>query len=132
MTGDVTGVAQSAFARAGSHFGSNKNANAIKRHLAGKEIEPENCKAISQLVFGPIFPYWHSVPRHSEFDQSRAKVAALERKLWVEVARAGHSMLNKQPSGSDIYDEQRWVEVHNAFAPHFKLLTAVNLTGVVK
>ena len=121
MTGDTTGVAQSPFARAGSHFSENKNANAIKRHLIGREIQPEACKAIRQLVYGPIYPYWHSIPRHVDFNESRDRVCALERKLWVATQAAGHVMLNKKPNGSDSFDEQKWLEIRDALAPHLGL-----------
>lgn len=122
MTGDVSGVAQSPFARAGGHFSENKNANSLKRHLGRHGIEPEACQKIAQIVYGPIFPYWHSVPtRHSEFDETRSRVAALERKLWMEAFEAGNTMLNRKPAGSDLYDENKWDEVRVAFASHLGL-----------
>ena len=121
MTGDVTGVAQSLFARAGSHFSENKNANAIKRHLLARDIRPDVCLAIKQLVYGPIYPYWHSVPRHADFDATRGQVCALERKLWAATKAAGHDMLNKRPSGSDAFDEPKWSKIWAAFAPHLEL-----------
>ena len=59
MTGDVTGVAQSPFARAGAHFGFNKNSNAIRRHLNHHKIVPEECQSLKFLVYGPALPYVH-------------------------------------------------------------------------
>ena len=61
MTGDVTGVAQSPFARAGGHFSSKKQMNAVRRHLATHGVEPEFCGGIKLLVYGPVFPYLHSI-----------------------------------------------------------------------
>jgi hypothetical protein len=121
MTGDVTGVAQSPFARAGSHFSENRNANAIKRHLEKRELKPERCSSIRQLVFGPLYPYWHSKPRHADFDATRDKVAALERKLWTAARDVGNEMLNRRPNGSDVFDAQRWAAIRLAFLPHLEL-----------
>jgi hypothetical protein len=119
MTGDVTGVAQSPFARAGSHFGSNKNANAVRRHLSALEIEPELCNSIQFLVYGPVFPYLHSKPRHPDFDAHRNAVAALERKLWEVVQQAGQTMLNTKPHSKRRPDQAKWDGVWKAFAPYF-------------
>jgi hypothetical protein len=119
MTGDVTGVAQSPFARAGAHFGSNKNANAIRRHLIKRDIEPENCKSIELLVYGPVFPYWHSKPRHSDFDRSRNSVAALEKQLWRSVKALGMEMLNGEPNSRAKLDQPLWEQVWSAFSPSF-------------
>lgn len=118
MTGDVTGVAQSPFARAGSHFGSNKNANAIRRHLEAKHILPEQCSDFRFLVYGPILPYWHSVPRHPDFDNSRRSVAALERRLWQYAEDCGLKMLNRKPGSRAPLDEVIWQDVESAFSPY--------------
>lgn len=54
MTGDVGGVAQSPYVRAGAHLGFNKNNNAIRRHLIGRGVEPERCQALEFLAYGPV------------------------------------------------------------------------------
>jgi hypothetical protein len=121
MTGDVTGVAQSPFNRAAAHFGANKNANAIRRHLASHGFEPENCESFTFSVYGPLVPYWHSKPRHKDFDESRKRVGALERQLWTAAKAARNTMLNARPSFGIDFDESLWGEVRAAFASHLNL-----------
>jgi hypothetical protein len=120
MTGDVTGVAQSPFARASSHLGFNENSNALRKHLRLRNVSPESCKSISFIAYGPILPYVHSQPRHPDFDVSRKRVGALERKLWTE-AKAQNTMLNGEPSFDAEFDEALWQGVRDAFTPHLNL-----------
>jgi hypothetical protein len=121
MTGDVTGVAQSPFVRAGTHLGFNKNSNAIRRLLCGKGIEPEHCKSAALLVYGPVLPYWHTHPPHPDFEASRKRVGALERQLWTAAKAAHNTLLNKCPVFPEVFDEPLWEGVRAAFAPHLKL-----------
>lgn len=121
MTGDVTGVAQSPFARAGAHLGSNKQANQIRRKLESEKIKPEECDDIAVFVYGPVLRYWHQNPRHREFDSSRRTVAALERRLWDTINRTGYAMLNGRPTSQVEANDTLWRGVLDAFAPHFDL-----------
>ena len=121
MTGDVTGVAQSPFVRAGAHFGFNKNANAIRRHLVSHGVEPEKCKSFAFLVYGPVLRYWHQQPRHRDFEVSRKRVGALERRLWTAAREAHNTMLNERPRFAEEFDELLWTDVHAAFAPRLRL-----------
>jgi hypothetical protein len=91
MTGDVSGVAQSPYARAGAHLGSNPNSNALRQHLARKGVEPEKCKTLTFLAYGPVVPY--QPKPHADFEPSRKRVGALERKLWTAAA-VNNTMLN--------------------------------------
>jgi hypothetical protein len=124
MTGDVTGVAQSPFNRAAAHFGSNENANAIKRYLLSHGFEPENCDSFTYLVYGPVQRYWHATPpalRHKDFDESRKRVGALERQLWTVAEAAGYTMLNSRPRFATTFDKRLWRGVHAAFSSHLGL-----------
>jgi len=124
MTGDVTGVAQSPFNRAAAHFGSNTNANAIRRHLLSHGFEPEKCDSFTYLVYGPVLQYWHApppAPRHPDFDESRKIVGALERQLWTAAKETGFTMLNEQPRFAADFDDLLWRGVRAAFAAHLNI-----------
>lgn len=122
MTGDVTGVAQSPFNRASAHFGFNKNANAIRRHLESHGLKPEDCKGLTFMVYGPVLPYFHSPEeRHRDFNESRKRVGALERQLWTAAKAANYTMLNNRPGFGAEFDESLWRGVRAAFASHLKL-----------
>jgi len=87
MTGDASGLAQSPYVRAGAHLGFNKNNNALRRLLEARDVEPEKCKRMLFLAYGPILPYSHE-PKHPDFQESRKRVGALERQLWTEAEAA--------------------------------------------
>ena len=124
MTGDVTGVAQSPYVRASAHLSFNKNSNAIRKHLAGRGIEPENCKSMTLLAYGPVLPYRHKdpkQPKHPDYEASRKRVGALERQLWTAARAAHNTMLNERPRFADEFDESLWKNVRAAFAAYLKL-----------
>jgi hypothetical protein len=118
MTGDNTGVAQSAFNRASAHFGFNENANQIRKRLAEKGFEPEQCQTIRFLVYGPIFPYTHSEPNTPTFHDCRRKVASLENTLWHLFEEGGYIMLNKEPNTGSGLDQEIWEQAEAIFAKH--------------
>lgn len=117
MTGDVTGLAQSPFVRAGAHLGFNKHNNAIRRHLECRGVEPERCKTLVLLAYGPVLPYRKN---HPDFKASRKRVGALERKLWTAAA-VHNTMLNERPRFAEEFDIFLWKKVRAAFAPHLNL-----------
>lgn len=121
MTGDVTGVAQSPYVRAGGHLSFNENSNALRRHLVKRGVEPEICKSIAFLAYGPVLPYWHKQPKHPDYESSRKFVGALERQLWTAAAAAHNTMLNEKPRFGEEFDVSSWENIHAAFAPHMKL-----------
>lgn len=125
MTGDVTGVAQSPYARAGAHLGSNKNSNALRRHLAKRDIRPETCRSMTFLAYGPVLPYWHDTPKHPDYEASRKRVGALERQLWSAAREAHNTMLNERPRHSDRFDEFLWKQVYSAFAQQLGLSSPI-------
>ena len=117
MTGDVTGVAQSPYVRAGAHLGFNKYNNAIRRHLVCRGVEPEKCKSFAFLAYGPVLPYSQG---HPDYGANRKRVGALERQLWTAAA-AHNTMLNERPRFADQFEISLWSKVRAAFAPHLNL-----------
>ena len=115
MTGDVTGMAQSPYARAGAHLGFNKNSNALRRLLEKRKIQPEGCRALEFLAYGPVLPYWHKQD-HPDYETNRKIIGALERKLWAAAKDAGNVMLNEQPRFAHEFDAPLWETVRAAFA----------------
>jgi hypothetical protein len=120
MTGDVTGVAQSPFARAGGHFGSNKTVNQIRRYLEDPHgLKPEECQSFRFLFYGPLFPYEHR-PRgqrkHPSFEENRKRVAALERRLIGEIQKSGYEILNRAVQPVRGTHDPLWESVRAAFA----------------
>jgi len=118
MTGDVTGVAQSPYVRAGAHLSFNRNSNAVRRLLVREGVEPESCKSMAFLAYGPVLPYWHKHPKHIDYEASRKRVGALERQLWTAAEVARNKMLNERPRFAEQFDESLWEDVRDAFAPH--------------
>ena len=120
MTGDVTGVAQSPYVRAGVHLGFNENNNALRRHLVKRGVEPETCKGMKFLAYGPVLTYRHK-HRHPDYETSRKRIGALERQLWTAAQAAHHTMLNERPRFAEEFDQSLWEDVRAAFSPHLKL-----------
>jgi hypothetical protein len=118
MTGDVTGVAQSPFVRAGAHLGFNCKNNALRRRLLARRVEPETCKSMKFLVYGPVLPYRN---KHPDYEASRKRVGALERQLWTAAEAAHNTMLNERPRFAREFDETLWEAVRGAFATHLNL-----------
>ena len=100
---------------AGAHLGFNKNSNALRRLLEKKKIEPECCRALEFLAYGPVLPYWHKQD-HPDYERCRKVIGALERKLWIAAQDAGNVMLNERPRFADEFDASLWGSVHAAFA----------------
>jgi hypothetical protein len=121
MTGDVTGVAQSPYVRAGAHLGFNKNSNALRRLLVKQGVEPETCKSMTFLAYGPVLSYSHQHPKHPDYEASRKRVGALERKLWTAVDAAQNKMLNERPRFAEEFDKSLWEDVRTTFALHLTL-----------
>jgi hypothetical protein len=121
MTGDVTGVAQSPYARAGAHLGWNANNNALRRHLCKRGVAPETCKSIKFFAYGPLLAYTHGQPRDQQYETNRTLVGALERQLWAAAKAAQNTMLNGTPQFSDKFDQGLWQDVRAAFAPCLNL-----------
>jgi hypothetical protein len=115
MTGDVTRVAQSPFGRATSTLGDNKNANTLRKALEARGINPEQCKALTLLAYGPLYDA-------SDAENYMARwhdVRALERALFDALKDDGFVPTNKsRPSGRPECDAALLGAIRSAFAGH--------------
>src|SRR5947199_9015510 len=94
-TGDSSSInAQSPFARVSSHLGSNRHANAIRRWLALRAIQPKTCQSFSLVGYGPIFPE-NDAKDVGQHRRDRDAVAALEKALCDTMAGCGYDVVNK-------------------------------------
>jgi hypothetical protein len=101
MTGDVTRVAQSPFGRATSTLGTNKEANTLRKALGARGIEPECCKALTLIAYGPLYDAVNA----GHYMEHWHKVRALERALYDALKDGGFEPINKQrPHGRAEYD----------------------------
>lgn len=117
MTGDISGVAQSAANRVSAHIGSNNHNNALRRNLCNRRgAILEECQSFDFYAFGPVYPYQAESP---DYLAQRTKVANLEKRLWRGLAAAQYTMLNKMPSGDNSFDMGRWTDVVSAFQVPF-------------
>jgi hypothetical protein len=89
-TGDkAAGVSQSPFDRLSKHLGSNRNNNALRRHLENKRLQLEDCRFLF-CAHGPLFQDGET-RTHSELcDQ----MSALEKDLADAMQASGYSVLN--------------------------------------
>lgn len=106
------------FTRMGQHLSTNKNQNAVRKHLEVHGVSPEECISIELIAHGPIFPEACSMDEHRK---PRDIVAALEKKLADTLERKGYLLLNKVNSNKPL-DPDLWEEVCSAFADHFPQL----------
>jgi hypothetical protein len=128
MTGDTSSPnAQSPFARLSQHLGTNKHANALRRHLTGKGIEPTSCKSFDLVAYGPILPEADTMDEHK---LRWSKVASLEKALSEELDKAGYEVLNVIHCNQQL-DDGLWHSVRDAFAGRFPLLPGGTTTEAV-
>jgi hypothetical protein len=118
-TGDSASPrAQSPFSRISGHLGSNKHSNALRRHLASKNIDFESCLKLEFVTYGPIEEEaadWEAhVPK-------RDSVHALERDLCVAMKAAGYDVINDVTCRLSS-DTKRWLAVGTQFAKAFSRL----------
>lgn len=119
MTGDSSSAnAQSSFNRLSQHLGRNRHANALRRQLVLKDIEPESCQSFEMVAYGPIFPH---APTHEEHKASWRLVAAMEKALRDALHKAGYTVLNDVRC-RQVLDEEHWQTVFAAFAGRFNRL----------
>lgn len=119
MTGDSSSAnAQSPFNRLSQHLGRNRHANALRRQLVAKDIEPESCQSFEMIAYGPIFPHALTDEEHKV---SWRLVAAMEKALRDALHTAGYRVLNDVRS-LQVLDEEHWQAVIAAFAGRFSFL----------
>lgn len=133
-TGDnASPYASPPYVRMGQHLGSNKNQNALRRHLIDREIAPEACRSFELIAHGPIHPevekptgYRHgdAVARTDLMVKHiplRDRVSAMEKRLATELRAVGYDVVNTVPSNFEISDED-WLPIRAAFAADFPRL----------
>ncbi len=109
-TGDKSsGVSQSPFDRFSKHLGSNKNNNALLRHLEKHCIIPERC-TFRFHAFGPLFT--DSTADHGQLCDL---VSGLEKALAEDMKASGYELLNQIHCRKPI--DQRW---RRKMLAHFK------------
>jgi len=118
-TGDAASrVCQSPFNRLSNHLGGNKHSNALKRHLAKRNIDPEPCQ-FRFHAYGPLFTD-KSRRTHGELCDV---TSGLEKALAEAMKGAGYKVINPVQSRAPI-DLALFEDVKNAFASHFKNLSS--------
>lgn len=117
-TGDkASGVCQSPFNRVSAHLGSNENNNALTRHLAVNDIDPEKC-SFRFHPYGPLF-YGRTTPTHGELCDL---TSGLEKALADAMRAAGYEVLNTV-NCRQVPPKAIVAKVLKAFAPHFPKLS---------
>jgi len=120
-TGDSSSTnAQSPFNRMGQHLGFAQNSSMLRRHLTGRNVEPEGC-TFRLVALGPLEAESIAEGR-DEHDQRRDVVAAMERALAEAMTAAGYAVMNTVASHKAL-DAARFAEVRAAFARAFPILT---------
>lgn len=114
-TGDSSSPhAQSPFSRLSQHLGSNKRANALRRHLEAAGLEPTTCR-FELVSYGPVYPEAADFEAHKPL---RNEVAAHEKALAEAMRAAGYDVLNTVDCRHRL-DEARFAPIRAAFAEHF-------------
>jgi hypothetical protein len=118
MTGDTgSHTAQSPMNRVGAHLGHNERSNALRRYLKSKGIALESCHDLQFAAYGPL----GNVPEDKElYRLARAKTAAVEKALWLDMEAAGLKMLNECPRCRTNHEAADFAAVRNAFAPFLR------------
>ena len=121
-TGDSSSAnAQSPFTRLGQHLGTNRHANALRRHLMNIGVDLDTCRSFEMVAFGPILPEAATMDEHRPL---RDKMAALEKTLCDALVKAGYPVLNKIHC-LHVLDDALWQDTFNAFAERFPNLRKI-------
>ena len=117
-TGDSSSInAQSPFNRMGQHLSVNNKGNVLRRHLEGKNIDPETC-SLRLIAHGPILKETKNKDEHRK---RRDSIAAMEKALADEMTAAGYNVINTVSSLKKL-NVAKFASVRAAFALHFKKL----------
>src|SRR3989442_7195008 len=118
-TGDNSSpYATPSYQRMGQHLGHQKTQNALRKHLEGRGIEPERCRAFDLIAHGPLFPQARDMQAHRP---PRDIVAALEKALADALKAAGYEVMNAVHCRKPV-DAALFAQVCVAFAAHFPAL----------
>ena len=117
-TGDSSSRnAQSPFNRMGQHLGYNKNSNVLRRHLEGKNIDPEIC-SFRLIAHGPILKETKNKDEHRK---RRNIIAAMEKALADGMTAVGYNVINTVNCRMKL-NVTKFAPVLATFARHFKML----------
>jgi len=106
------------YQRMGQHLGHQKTQNALRRHLEGRGIKPEACRAFHLIAHGPLYAEAQDMIAHTA---PRDTVAALEKALADKLRLAGYEVLNTVHCRKPL-DEKLFARVLAAFADHLPAL----------
>lgn len=130
-TGDSSSPnATAPYTRMGQHLGFAKTQNALRRHLKGQGLQPEDCAAFHLIAHGPVYP---EVSKDEGLDRAalmvrhkpvRNLVGAMEKALADGLVRAGYMVMNTVAC-RHAPDEEVWTSVRGAFSAHFPKLKDV-------
>ncbi len=116
-TGDSSSAnAQSPFNRMGQHLGRAVNSSMLRNHLAGRDVEPEDC-SFRLIAHGPVLPE-ASADDMAEHKLRRDLVAGIEKRLAEELKAAGYDVVNTVASTKPL-EENLYADVRTAFTAHF-------------
>ena len=117
-TGDSSSInAQSPFNRMGQHLSVKNKGNVLRRHLEGKNIDPETC-SFRLIAHGPILKETNNKDEHRK---RRDSIASMEKALADEMAATGYNVINTVNSRTKL-NVAKFASVRAAFALQFKLL----------
>jgi hypothetical protein len=117
-TGDSSSInAQSPFNRMGQHLGFNDKSNVLRRHLEGKNFDPETC-SFQLIAYGPILKEAKTKDEHRK---RRDSIASMEKALADEMTAVGYNVINTVNCRKKL-DVKKFVLILNAFARQFNML----------
>ena len=110
---------QSPFNRVSQHLGLNPKNNTLRRRLADRSIEPEEC-SFQLVAYGPML-----ARPQKPYTARRDIIAALEKALADAMSAAGYTVINtvscRKPEQA-----KRFVAVRAAFAVAFPALQRIS------
>ncbi|WP_417693431.1 hypothetical protein [Roseibium sp.] len=114
-------------------MGYAKTQNALRRHLIGRSITPEECREFDLVAHGPIHPEIEKPVDYCHDDKAanaalmkvhkpiRNIVGAMEKRLAEDLSAAGYEMMNTVHWKPTILDAE-WQPIRDAFAEKFPKL----------
>ena len=131
-TGDNSSPnATAPYTRMGQHLGFVKSQNALRKHLAKRNISVEKCAAFHLVAHGPIYPEVKHVEGADRSTLMKAHtpirnlVGAMEKALAEELVEAGYRVLNKV-TWRHSHNPEVWKTVRAAFVKEFPNLSQIS------
>jgi hypothetical protein len=127
-TGDSSSQnAQSPFNRMAQHLGFNKNSNVLRRRLRSKGIDANRC-AFRLVASGPVL---EEAKGHAQHQESRDRIAGMEKALADAMTEAGYVVINKVHCNTQL-DAKAFGSVRVAFAKHFEKLLQTKTVATLR